>query len=181
MVIKINVMKVLHVLAYIIFIGLCIQAGGTISNAIYSLAIDGSLAGRFWNYLDLSNLYDHDKGHFFAITCMMSIVALLNAILFYLIIKILDSKNLDVKQPFSQKVCRQIFNLAYITIGIGLFAYMGTKYTDWQSSLGVLMPITEKLGFGCSNVWLFMGITLLVIAQIFKRGVEIQEENNLTI
>jgi hypothetical protein len=30
-------------------------------------------------------------------------------------------------------------------------------------------------------VWLFMSVTLFVIAQIFKRGIEIQTENELTV
>ena len=43
------------------------------------------------------------------------------------------------------------------------------------------MPDIQYLKFGGADVWLFMGIILLVIAQIFKRGVEIQSENELTI
>jgi hypothetical protein len=34
---------------------------------------------------------------------------------------------------------------------------------------------------GGSDVWIFMGITLLVIAHIFKKGIEIQEEHELTV
>jgi len=32
-----------------------------------------------------------------------------------------------------------------------------------------------------ADVWLFMGIVLLIIAFIFKKGIEIQSENDLTI
>jgi hypothetical protein len=32
-----------------------------------------------------------------------------------------------------------------------------------------------------ADVWLFMGVTLFVIAQIFRRGIEIQTENELTV
>ena len=32
-----------------------------------------------------------------------------------------------------------------------------------------------------ADIWLFMGVTLLVIAQIFKRGIEIQDEHELTV
>lgn len=41
------------------------------------------------------------------------------------------------------------------------------------------MPDLHYLRLGGADVWLFMGITLLVIAQIFKKGIEIQ--NDLTV
>jgi hypothetical protein len=43
------------------------------------------------------------------------------------------------------------------------------------------MPDIQYLQLGGADVWLFMGITLLVIAQIFRRGIEIQTENELTV
>ena len=46
---------------------------------------------------------------------------------------------------------------------------------------GVNMPDIQYLHLGGADVWLFMGVILFVIAQIFKRGIEIQTENELTI
>ena len=43
------------------------------------------------------------------------------------------------------------------------------------------MPGIQYLGLGGADVWLFMCVTLYVIAQIFKRGIEIQSENELTV
>lgn len=43
------------------------------------------------------------------------------------------------------------------------------------------MPDIQSLNLDGSDVWLFMGLILLVIAQIFKKGIEIQTENELTI
>jgi len=43
------------------------------------------------------------------------------------------------------------------------------------------MPDTQHLHLGGADVWLFMGVILFVIAQIFKRGIEIQRENELTV
>lgn len=66
-------------------------------------------------------------------------------------------------------------------MGIGLFAYAGANYADWLMRQGVTMPDIESLKLGGADVWLFMGIILLVIAQIFKKGIEIQTENELTV
>jgi hypothetical protein len=46
---------------------------------------------------------------------------------------------------------------------------------------GVQIPDIQALRLAGADVWLYMGITLLVIAQIFKRGIEIQTENELTL
>ena len=43
------------------------------------------------------------------------------------------------------------------------------------------MPDTQLLHLGGADVWLFMAVILFIIAQIFKRGIEIQTENELTV
>lgn len=43
------------------------------------------------------------------------------------------------------------------------------------------MPALENLKLGGSDVWLFMGVTLLIFAKIFKKEIELQTENELTV
>lgn len=62
-----------------------------------------------------------------------------------------------------------------------MFTWAGATYTDWLVKQGVKMPDTQHLRLGGADVWLFMSITLYVIAQIYKRGIEIQSENELTV
>lgn len=176
-----QILNVLHVLSWILFVGLCIQAGGFIFNAFFTLTINPGEAKFFWDGADLSGLYSHDSGYFFVVAFIMSLVASMKALLFYLIIKILYEKKLDMSQPFSNEVKRFIFNISYLTLGIGLFSYWGVKYAEWFVQQGVKMPDIESLHLGGADVWLFMSVTLFVVAHIFKRGVEIQSENELTI
>ena len=176
-----HMLQVLHVLSWIIFVGLCITAGGIIFNAIFTLMINPIAAKKFWQEIDLSSLLAYDKGHFMTQILLISIVAIMKALLFYLIVKILHSKKFNLKEPFNTEVQRFISNMAYLAIGIGVFSYWGADYAKWLESQGVTMPDTQHLEIGGSDVWLFMGIILLVIAQIFKRGVELQSENQLTI
>ena len=84
-------------------------------------------------------------------------------------------------QPFSKEVGRFIFKVSYWALVIGLFCWWGIKYTAWFVKQGVKMPDIQSLRLGGADVWLFMGVTLFVIAQIFKRGIEIQSENELTV
>jgi Protein of unknown function (DUF2975) len=105
----------------------------------------------------------------------------MKACIFYLIIKILHDKKLNMSQPFSREVRLFILKVSYLAFGIGLFTWWGVKYTEWLVNLGVKMPDTQHLRLGGADVWLFMSVTLFVIAQIFKRGIEIQTENELTV
>lgn len=184
MVIKIStqqILKVLHVISWIIFIGLCVEAGGVIFNAIFTRFVNHEAAKQFWEGIDLSSLYNFDPGHFLVQTTFMSVVLVMEAIMFYLIVKILHDKKLNLLQPFNKEVGKFISNLSYLTLGIGLFSYSGSKYTSWLVHQGVNMPEASQLKLGGVDVWLFTCVMLFVIAKIFKRGVELQEENDLTI
>ena len=175
-----TMLKVLLVLSWIIFIGLCIQVGALLFNTVFSY-FKPIGAKYFWNYLDLSSLYQFDKGYFLVIAAFMIIVAVMKAIMFYLIIKILHNKELTITQPFKQTVRGFILKVACLSIGIGIFSKWGSGYIEWLHKQGVTFPDTQYLNLDGADVWLFMGIILLVIAYVFKRGIELQEENDLTV
>lgn len=175
------VLRILHVVAWIIFVGVCVEAGGFIVNAVATLILTADGARHFWQQVDLTELYNYDSGYFFVVTFFISLVAVLRAILFYLIVKVLYSKKLSLSRPFNTEVRRFIFNITYVTLLIGLFSGWGVKYTEWLVNKGVEMPDIQSLRLGGADVWLFMAVTLFVIAQIFKRGIEIQSENELTV
>jgi hypothetical protein len=175
------ILKLLHILSWVIFVGVCIEAGGSIFSAFYTLVINSFNARTFWVGNDLSGLYEYGRGHFFAETLLISITAVLKACIFYLIIEILHNKKLSMSQPFSREVGRLIFKISYLALLIGFFCLWGAKYAAWFVKQGVKMPDIQYLRLGGADVWLFMGVILFVIAQIFKRGIEIQTENELTV
>ena len=176
-----QVLQILYILSWIIFVGVCIEAGGFICNAFFTLASNLVDVKKLWQQVDLSALYKYDHGYFFVVNLIMSIVAVMKAWLFYLIIKILHDKKLNMAQPFNKEMGRFIFNISYLALLIGLFSLWGVKYSKWLAGKGVEMPDIQDMRLGGADVWLFMGITLLVIAQIFRRGIEIQTENDLTV
>ena len=175
------VLKILYILSWIIFVGVCIEAGGSIFSAFYTLVINSINARTFWVGNDLSSLYTYGRVHFFAETLLISISSVMKACIFYLIIKNLDPKKISMSQPFSKEVGRLIFNISYLSLFIGFVSLWGVKYTEWLVQQGVKMPDIQYLRLGGADVWLFMGVILFVLAQIFKRGIEIQSENELTV
>jgi len=176
-----QILKVLYILSWIIFIGICIEAGGFLFNAIFAITYNPFGAHNFWEGMDLSGLYEFDKGYFMVVTSMMVIVTVMKALMFYFIVKLLHDKKLNMVSPFNEDVRNFIFRLSYLALGIGMFSHWGSDYSKWLIKKGIIMPDAEGLQLGGADVWLFMAVILFVVAQIFKRGIELQEENELTV
>lgn len=173
--------KLLNVLSWIIFIGLAIDTGGYITNTIYTLFFNSNGASKFWGNLDLSDLYNYDLGFFICFTVVLIIVSLLKTILFYQTVSVFHKKKFNLANPFNETIKNFIFNFAFIALAIGLFSYASKTFSYCLISEGVQMPALENLKLGGSDVWLFMGVTLLIFAKIFKKGIELQIENELTV
>jgi len=172
---------ILNVLSWIIFVGLCVEAGGFITNTTVTLMRGPEGATNFWKEVDLNALYRYNQSHFITLTCLMIIATLLKALMFYFIVKIFHDKRLSLSKPFNELMNRFILITAWLALGIGLFSLWGTKFAAALTSQGVPLPDISQLRLSGADVWLFMGVTLLVIAFIFKKGIEIQNEIDLTV
>ncbi len=176
-----NLITIMKIICWVIFVGLCVEAGGFIVNAVLTHFLNGEEANKLWQQANLSGLYQFEAGHFTAMSIIICLVAIMKAILFYLIIKILSNKDFNIQQPFNLEMLRFMNRVAYLALAIGVFARAGVEYAEWLSDKGILLPEISKMGIAGADVWLFMGLTLIVITQIFKRGMEIQLENELTV
>lgn len=177
-----QILKVLQILSWIIFIGLCIEAGSLVVSTIVMLFINPPGIQNSWEGAEyLSSLYKFDHGHYFVITFTMIIVSILKAIMFYLIVKLFTDRKLNMDQPFSIELRHFISNLSYLALGIGLFSHFGFKYSVWLTKQGSQTADLQSLHIAGADVWLFMAVILFVIVQIVKKGIEIQNENDLTI
>ncbi len=173
--------KVLALVSWILFIGLCIEAGGFLFNLIFTLWYNPLGAAKFYKEVDLSQLYNFNQRDFVVVCSLMSIAALLRACMFYFIVEIFHNRQLNLEQPFNEKLKQFILRLSYLALGIGLFSFWGAEYIEGIVSSGLPMPDLRYLRLSGADVWFFMGIVLLVIAQIFKKGIELQNENELTV
>lgn len=176
-----QILTVLHILSWIIFLGLCFEAGALLVNAVMTLTLDPAETKHLWMLIDFSDLYNYGSQHYVVIMSQIIIVGVLKALMFYLIIKILYEKKLDMAQPFNPAMVRFILLVSYLALGIAFFSGWGAEYSKGLVQQGVTMPSLDEMHFDGSDVWLFVWIILLIIAQIFKRGIEIQSENDLTI
>ncbi len=89
---------VLSILAWVIFIGLCIEAGGLIVNFIFSI-YNPEFVQNLYQKLDLSKLYNLSKRAFFSMYTFILVISVLKAYLFYIVIRLVHK--LDLSKPFN--------------------------------------------------------------------------------
>ena len=87
---------------------------------------------------------------------------------------------MDLKNPFSSFVARQITLLSYYTLSIGLFSYIARQLVKNLMSHG-FVPDNLNQFWEDSQAFILMGAVIYIIATIFKKGVAIQNENELTV
>jgi hypothetical protein len=167
----------LHIVAWVIFIGLCIEAGGLIVNFIFSL-YKPEFVQNLYQKLDLSQMYNLNKWVFFGVYGFILVISILKACLFYVVIKLLYK--LDLTKPFNSYVAGQIKNISYYTLSIGLISYMAQQTTKNLPHYGFEIDALNQF-WADSQAWILMAAVIYVIATIFSRGVEIQNENDLTV
>ena len=171
------VFKALHIVAWIIFVGLCIEAGGLIVNFIFSL-YKPEFVQNLYQKLNLSQMYNLNKWVFFGVYGFILVIAILKAHLFYIVILLISTLNL--LKPFNNDVADRIKNISYYTLSIGLISYVAQQTTKNLQHYGFEIDTLNQF-WADSQAWILMAAVIYVIATIFSRGIEIQNENDLTV
>ena len=172
------VLTILHVISWIIFLGLCIKAGAIIYSFFVSLSINPEAAKKLYMTLNLEALYKFDIGHYVIVGSLIIILSIAKAFLFYLVVRIFLKINLV--NPFSKDVSILISRIGYLALGIGILTALSTKYCDGLSRQGVALPDLQP-HLGGASEFLLLGAVIFIISQVFRRGIEIQTENELTV
>lgn len=167
----------LYVVAWLIFVGLSIEAGGLVVNFFFSL-FKPEFVQNLYQKLDLSDLYNNSQMAFFGIYGFILSISLLKPILFYTVIRLMHK--MDLTKPFNSFVSDQILQISYYTISIGLLSFIARQLAEKLSQHGF---VTDSLNqfWADSQAFVLMGAVIYIIATIFKKGVDIQNENDLTV
>jgi hypothetical protein len=167
----------LRIMAWIIFVGLGIEAGGLIVNFFFSLYNPGFVQ-HLYQKLDLSEMYERSRWAFFGMYSFILVIALLKTILFYAVIILM--RKLNLSKPFSSFVSTQITRISYYTLSIGLLSYLARETADQLQARGFEIDALSKF-WPDSQAFILMAAVIYVIATIFTKGVELQNENDLTV
>ena len=173
-----QILNVLHVLSWIIFIGLCIQTGALLISFFVSLVINPAGARNLHMGLNLSELHASNSSHYVVLVMFIIFLSALKAYIFYLVIKIFLKINL--KHPFSPEVASLITKISYLALSIGIITLAVNIYCDWLIENVSSLPTLHRY-LGGIGEFLLLGGIIFIIAQVFKRGIEIQSENELTV
>ena len=167
----------LQVFSWIIFIGLSIEAGALLVNFVYSL-FKPEAVHNLYQKLDLSQIYGLNKWAYYGIYSFVMTISFLKAYLFYVVIELLSK--LDLEKPFTGTVSGKITRISYITLSIGLVSYIARQTAKGLMHYGFDTSPLDKF-WADSNSFILMAAVLYVIASIFKRGIDLQNENDLTV
>jgi hypothetical protein len=167
----------LHVIAWLIFVGLSIEAGGLIVNFVFSV-FKPELVGNLYQKLDLSKLYQQSRSVFFSMYSFVLFIAVLKAILFYAVIQL--QYKLDLTKPFNSFVPKKISQISYYTFSTGILSYIAKESARNLSHHGYEIDKLSQFWVD-SQAFILMAAVIYIIAIIFKKGIEIQNENDLTV
>ena len=171
------VFKFLRIVAWVIFVGLSIEAGGLIVNFVFSL-YKPEFVQNLYQKLDLSEMYERSKWAFFSMYSFILVIAILKAVLFYVVVILVSE--IDLSKPFNSFVSRQISQISYYTFSIGILSYIARQSAKNLQHHGYVIDNLDQF-WADSQAFILMAAVIYVIATIFSKGVEMQKENDLTV
>lgn len=167
----------LSIITWIIFVGLCIEAGGLIVNFLFSI-FKPEMVGNLYQKMDLSELYRQNQWAFYGIYSFAMFVAVLKALLFYYAISLLHQ--LDLSKPFNTFVSNKISQIGGTTLSIGIISYIAREVSNSMAYKDYHLEQLNPFWID-SQAFILMAAVIYIIALIFKKGVELQTENDLTV
>jgi hypothetical protein len=114
---------------------------------------------------------------FYVIAMILTIaVSVLKALFWYKVFDLLSE--LKLQTPFSREVVLKLERMAYIMFCVWIVSsiFWKTYIFYLTKETGIQLPIRNS-----DDEYLFMAGIIYIISQIFKRGIELQEENQLTV
>lgn len=167
----------LYIVAWLIFVGLSIEAGGLLVNFFFSL-YKPEFIQNLYQKLDLTEMYKDSRLAFFGIYSFILSISILKAYMFYIVVRLMHK--MDLSKPFNTFVSSQISTISYYTLSIGLMSHIGRQLVKSLMHQG-FVPDNLSQFWVDSQAFIVMGAVVYIIATIFKKGVDIQTENDLTV
>jgi hypothetical protein len=123
-------------------------------------------------------MYETSKMAFWGMYSFIIAIAIMKAHMFYMVIRLLTK--LDLLKPFNTYVSGQITHLSYYTLSIGIISYIGQQTAENLQHYGLSVDSLSQF-WADSRAFILMSAVIYVIATIFSKGVELQNENDLTV
>jgi len=168
-----TILFILNIIFWIAFVGLCIKTGAILITFILSLYIP-EVSKDLYLGLNLSQLYSYSKTVYSFIAILLIVLTALKAYIAYLIVSFF--KLFKLHKPFNPKITHIILKISHSALITGVFAIISKGYSKWVAKKGIEVP----LDWGGNELLFFAGIIYL-LALVFKKGADLQSENELTV
>ncbi|MDR6760141.1 hypothetical protein J2Y38_000320 [Flavobacterium sp. 2755] len=172
------ILKLLYVVSWIAFIGLCVKAGTLLASYGVSMFISEVGAKNLQLGLDLSPLKAYDVVDYSIMVFSITVITILEALVFYSVIQIF--LKINFVSPFHETIGKLIQKMSGFSLLVGIFSNITVNYSQKFTAMGIQLPnLTEHIGLG--DAFLFFAGILYFISQLFAKGIELQKESELTI
>jgi len=169
------IMKIMNIIFWIIFVGLCIQTGVLVVSFFMSIFANPEASEVLYLGVHFFDLNPIRLAHYIGVLSFLIVLTGMKAYIAYLAVKLF--MKFDLKNPFSEKVSALISKIAHFALSIGIVALIANQYTERIVKKGAEM---SQIDWAAEEFLFFAGI-IYILALVFKRGVEIQTENELTV
>ncbi|MEO6681774.1 MAG: DUF2975 domain-containing protein [Ginsengibacter sp.] len=170
------VLIVLKYLALLGGIGFSLECGAQILSFVASFinpvwAERTYLADPIW-----FQILDYDPGFYTVLMILIIAASALKAWVWFLIFELLHK--LQLKSPFSFFVTKRLELISYMLLAVWfVMTFMAKSYAHYlQKASDIILP-----GKYISDEYFFVAGIVFILSQLFKRGMEMQEENQLTV
>lgn len=164
----------MNVLFWIIFIGLCIKTGALLVSFLVNFFVNPGGAKNLYMGLDLSGVKAYSQSYYVHLASLMIALSGLKAYIAYLVVRIF--LKFDLSKPFNHVITVLIDTISHVALGTGIVAMIGSASSDWLMKRGHDVPIN----WGAGEILFFAGV-IYIIAVVFRKGTELQIENDLTV
>ncbi len=171
-----KILTVLKILAFMGFVGYSIDCGAQLTSFTASF-INPDWAKRTYQVnLDIFTIRQHSIWFYAYAMCLTIAVSALKAFIWYVVFELLSK--LKLQTPFSMEVEKKLERIAYLLLAVWIVSsiFWKTYMYYLTQATGIQLPANNS-----GDEYLFMAGIIYIISQVFKRGIEIQEENQLTV
>jgi hypothetical protein len=168
------ILQVLRLLALLAFVGFTIEAGSIIISFIVSF-FNPDAAKNLYKGLDLYGLKAYGEWAYDIAVVFLFGIAALKAQVWQKVMNMLSHLKMD--NPFQPQMMQFLTRVSNILIAIwatGFLYNILALFVNKRAGEELLQVID-------SDNFLFMAGLVFIITQVFKRGMEIQSENELTV
>ena len=168
-----KILKIMLVLTWIAFIGLMIEAGTVLVSYVVS-CINPDVTKKLYQGVDLDKMMRFSFWHYsFTLYFKFSLLGM-KAFIAFLVIKTLSKVNLA--NPFTVAVSQRIALISYVLLAAWFVSLVNHVHANWM-----LQQMGKPEADYAAREFLFIAGLVFILSQIFKRGVEIQAENEMTV